>query len=299
MTPAQVQRRAGERIRKDSPWRPPSGIAGDGTRANLRLREPAEQSGRQRPGIGKIPNGLGRSPCRLPAMDVLVIDIGGSHVKMLATGQHEPRRFESGEHLTPQGLVDGVNETAADWTLRRRSRSAFPVGRRQRAAGRAGQPRRRVGRLRLREGVRQAGPRDQRCRDAGAGRLRRRPHALPRPGHRPGLGPDRRARHRAAGARRLPYATNEPSSIGSARRASRRTARPLAGGGHTVTDDPALAFPPTTSCLAAATRRTSIRSRAAPGRGGNEDAFSGGFRLWEETVEPHDCRSESVWRVVR
>jgi polyphosphate glucokinase len=33
--------------------------------------------------------------------------------------------------------------------------------------------------------------------------------------------------------------------------------------------------------------------------GGNEDAFTGGFRLWEETVEPHDQRSASVWRVVR
>ncbi|HET7219565.1 MAG TPA: hypothetical protein VFJ02_16025, partial [Vicinamibacterales bacterium] len=34
-------------------------------------------------------------------------------------------------------------------------------------------------------------------------------------------------------------------------------------------------------------------------RGGNADAFTGGFRLWEEVVEPHDRRSSSVWRVVR
>ena len=34
-------------------------------------------------------------------------------------------------------------------------------------------------------------------------------------------------------------------------------------------------------------------------RGGNEDAFTGGFRLWEEVVEPHDRQSASVWRVVR
>jgi hypothetical protein len=33
--------------------------------------------------------------------------------------------------------------------------------------------------------------------------------------------------------------------------------------------------------------------------GGNEDAFTGGFRLWEEIVEPHDRQSESGWRVVR
>jgi polyphosphate glucokinase len=34
-------------------------------------------------------------------------------------------------------------------------------------------------------------------------------------------------------------------------------------------------------------------------RGGNDDAFVGGFRLWEEFVEPHDRRPEAVWRVVR
>ena len=34
-------------------------------------------------------------------------------------------------------------------------------------------------------------------------------------------------------------------------------------------------------------------------RGGNDDAFEGGFRLWEELVEPHDRRPEAVWRVVR
>ena len=33
--------------------------------------------------------------------------------------------------------------------------------------------------------------------------------------------------------------------------------------------------------------------------GGNEDAFAGGFRLWEEVVEPHDRRSAAAWRVVR
>lgn len=34
-------------------------------------------------------------------------------------------------------------------------------------------------------------------------------------------------------------------------------------------------------------------------RGGNDDAFRGGFRLWEEFVEPHDRKPASVWRVVR
>lgn len=34
-------------------------------------------------------------------------------------------------------------------------------------------------------------------------------------------------------------------------------------------------------------------------RGGNEDAFTGGFRLWEEMDEPHARRPPAVWRVVR
>jgi len=34
-------------------------------------------------------------------------------------------------------------------------------------------------------------------------------------------------------------------------------------------------------------------------RGGNEDAFIGGIRLWEEFIEPHDRRPPPVWRVVR
>jgi polyphosphate glucokinase len=34
-------------------------------------------------------------------------------------------------------------------------------------------------------------------------------------------------------------------------------------------------------------------------RGGNADAFVGGFRLWEHTVEPHDRPPSDAWRVVR
>jgi polyphosphate glucokinase len=48
-------------------------------------------------------------------MHVLVIDVGGTKVKVLATGQDEPRKFASGPSLTPQGMVDGVLETVADW----------------------------------------------------------------------------------------------------------------------------------------------------------------------------------------
>jgi polyphosphate glucokinase len=48
-------------------------------------------------------------------MKVLVIDIGGTHVKILATGQKERREFESGKKMTPREMVDGVKELAKDW----------------------------------------------------------------------------------------------------------------------------------------------------------------------------------------
>jgi polyphosphate glucokinase len=48
-------------------------------------------------------------------MNVLVVDVGGSHVKILATGQDEPRRFPSGPTLTAEQMVAGVKELAGDW----------------------------------------------------------------------------------------------------------------------------------------------------------------------------------------
>ncbi len=48
-------------------------------------------------------------------MKVLVIDIGGSHVKILATGHRTPRSFASGPTLTPARMVAGVKALARGW----------------------------------------------------------------------------------------------------------------------------------------------------------------------------------------
>ncbi|MFO1406646.1 MAG: ROK family protein [Steroidobacteraceae bacterium] len=48
-------------------------------------------------------------------MNVLVIDVGGTHVKVLATGQAEKREFESGPAMTPRQMVAGVKKLAAGW----------------------------------------------------------------------------------------------------------------------------------------------------------------------------------------
>ena len=48
-------------------------------------------------------------------MNVLVIDIGGTNVKILATGQDELRKFPSGPTLTAKQMVAGVKKLARDW----------------------------------------------------------------------------------------------------------------------------------------------------------------------------------------
>ncbi|MGA7979915.1 MAG: glucose-6-phosphate isomerase [Chromatiaceae bacterium] len=48
-------------------------------------------------------------------MKVLAVDVGGTHVKILATGQGERRRFDSGPKLTAEQMVTRVKELAGDW----------------------------------------------------------------------------------------------------------------------------------------------------------------------------------------
>lgn len=46
---------------------------------------------------------------------VLAVDIGGTNVKILATGQKDRRRFPSGTDLTPRKMVATVKRLAKDW----------------------------------------------------------------------------------------------------------------------------------------------------------------------------------------
>ena len=52
-------------------------------------------------------------------LKILVVDVGGSHVKFLASGQSNRREFVSGPRLTPQQMVQGVLEMTADWVFDR------------------------------------------------------------------------------------------------------------------------------------------------------------------------------------
>jgi polyphosphate glucokinase len=46
---------------------------------------------------------------------VLVVDVGGTSIKILATGQDERRSFPSGPTMTPRQMVLGVKKLARDW----------------------------------------------------------------------------------------------------------------------------------------------------------------------------------------
>ncbi|HZE36911.1 MAG TPA: ROK family protein [Candidatus Eisenbacteria bacterium] len=46
---------------------------------------------------------------------MLAVDIGGSSVKILATGQKEPRKIPSGPKLTPKAMVAGIKKLATGW----------------------------------------------------------------------------------------------------------------------------------------------------------------------------------------
>lgn len=52
-------------------------------------------------------------------MRVLVIDVGGTHVKLMHTGSSEARQFNSGDGFTPRQVVEGTRALTADWTYDR------------------------------------------------------------------------------------------------------------------------------------------------------------------------------------
>src|SRR5262245_47305297 len=49
-------------------------------------------------------------------MKILVVDVGGTHVKVLATGQREHRQADSGPKMTARRLVSVVKRLSAGWS---------------------------------------------------------------------------------------------------------------------------------------------------------------------------------------
>jgi polyphosphate glucokinase len=83
-----------------------SSLAGKRKRAAMRQDQPVATSSSLKIAPGR----------QFRVKSVLVIDVGGTSVKILATGQPESRSFRSGPKLTPRRMVSGVKKLAADWT---------------------------------------------------------------------------------------------------------------------------------------------------------------------------------------
>lgn len=233
-------------------------------------------------------------------MNVLVVDVGGSHVKLLATWQREPRRFDSGKDLTPDHLVERVRREVEGWDY-----DAVSVGYPGRV-GPNGRPTEEPGNLGdgwvgydLAAGF---GKPTRVANDAalqalgaysggrmlflgfgtglGSALVVNRVVASLELGRLPWGGRKTLAdRVGKAGRKRYGHAV----WLGTVTEAARVLKDALAadhvvlGGGNARRVDP---LPE--GCV----------------RGGNEDAFAGGFRLWDDTVEHHDVPPSNVWRVV-
>jgi polyphosphate glucokinase len=233
-------------------------------------------------------------------MDVLVLDVGGTTVKMLATDADGPRQFESGADMTPEAMVDEVHRATADWHY-----DVISLG----YPGTVDGDRIRAEPGNLAEGwvgfdfERTFGKPVRIVNDAvmqalggyDGGRMLYL-------GLGTGLGTTLVTEHvviplelgclpytsKETMAERLGVNGLETHGLEEWRRSLARitamlresfSADYIVLGGGNVTHVAAL--PPQTR------------------RGGNDDAFSGGFRLWEEMVEPHDRKAPPVWRVVR
>jgi polyphosphate glucokinase len=233
-------------------------------------------------------------------MDVLVIDVGGSHVKLYAGSCADVRRFDSASDLTPRMLVDQTLVHTRDWRYDVISLGIPGIvsrGRPQAEPGNLGsgwiefdfeqafgKPVRVVNDAVLQAlGAYDGGRMVFLGLGTGLGSTLVTEHVviplelgnLPlRDGATMAQRLSRQG-FKASGASRWLEDVHDASCI---LRSAFDADYLVLGGGNAKRVDP---LPP------------GVR------RGGNQDACTGGFRLWEEIVEPHDREPQRVWRVVR
>src|SRR5581483_6964178 len=76
---------------------------------------PVEQLAESKDKPAETAPAVAKPPPPVAPATILSIDIGGTKVKFLATGQTEPRKAPSGKEFTPTKLVETVAEMAKDW----------------------------------------------------------------------------------------------------------------------------------------------------------------------------------------
>jgi polyphosphate glucokinase len=251
--------------------------------------------------FGRSP--IGRVCCQLynAFVNVLVIDIGGSHVKVLVSGKKKPRRIKTGEDFNPRDLMRQLPALTRGWKY-----DVISLG----YPGRVGRD----------------GP-EAEPGNLGRGWMKfdfkkalKRPLRIVNDATMQALGGYRGGRMLFLG-----LGTGIGSSI-----VSERVIMPLELGelpwpesGETLFERIGKAgrkrygqkqWCQTVVDVVDVLRRVTHADYVVLGggnaknvhplppktrRGGNDDAFVGGFRLWEETVEPHDQAPSDAWRVVR
>ena len=78
--------------------------------ASGRRRGPGRSTRLKKPAKSDSAPGADRPPTA-----ILAIDVGGTRMKMLASGQSDPRRRLTGPEMTPQAMVAAVQEMTSDW----------------------------------------------------------------------------------------------------------------------------------------------------------------------------------------
>jgi polyphosphate glucokinase len=232
-------------------------------------------------------------------MDVLVVDVGGTQVKMLANGAAEPRGFDSTVDLTPAKMIERVRELTADWSY-----DLVSMGYPGEVAGDGpvaeprslgpgwvgfdfeealGKPVRLVN-----DAVMQAvgGYDGGRMLFIGLGT---------------GLGSalviERVVVPLELG--RLPYLDGTMVEHLGRAALEAHGERAWQAAVRDITRRLRSAFSADYVLLGGGNAKLVAPLPPHARRGGNEDAFKGGFRLWEEMIEPHDRKPARVWRVLR
>lgn len=233
-------------------------------------------------------------------MDVLVIDVGGSNVKLYASSCDEVRRFVSGPALTPQRLTEEVIAHTSDWRY-----DVISLGFPGIASG--GKP--------------EAEPGNLGCGwiDFDFTRAFDKPVRLVNDAVMQALGAYDGGRMvflglgTGLGSTLITEHVVIPLELGnlplrdSATMAQLLSREGLKASGlsrwlqdvHDATGVLRRSFAADYLVLGGGNAKRVDPLPHAVRRGSNVDACHGGFRLWEEIVEPHDREPQRVWRVVR
>jgi polyphosphate glucokinase len=73
-------------------------------------RKTGSRTRRKAPRVTASPPAVGAPPTK-----ILAIDVGGSKIKILASGETEPRKAPSGKGMTPSRMVEAVRDLAKGW----------------------------------------------------------------------------------------------------------------------------------------------------------------------------------------